>query len=78
MVKMFYDSDCNLSCSTARPLPSSALAPRVMPMPMNLHDSGVNVVVGLRPAQALRKPPALPVAPVMMEWRKRLLPAISS
>ena len=40
------------ACSTARPLPLSASAPRATLIPENLAESGVNVVVGLRKGSA--------------------------
>ena len=49
MVKMFYDSDCNLSLLDGKTVAIIGFGSQGHAHAENLHDSGVNVVVGLRP-----------------------------
>ncbi len=49
MVKMYYDSDCNLSLLDGKTVAILGFGSQGHAHAMNLHDSGVNVVVGLRP-----------------------------
>ena len=52
MVKMFYDSDCNLSLLDGKTVAIIGFGSQGHAHAENLHDSGVNVVVGLRPGSA--------------------------
>lgn len=49
MVKMYYDSDCNLSLLEGKTVAILGFGSQGHAHAMNLHDSGVKVVVGLRP-----------------------------
>ncbi|MGE4548867.1 MAG: ketol-acid reductoisomerase [Intestinibacillus sp.] len=49
MVKMYYDSDCNLSLLDGKTVAVIGFGSQGHAHAENLHDSGVNVVVGLRP-----------------------------
>ena len=49
MVKMYYDSDCNLSLLDGKTVAILGFGSQGHAHAMNLHDSGVKVVVGLRP-----------------------------
>ena len=49
MVKMYYDSDCNLSLLDGKTVAIIGFGSQGHAHAENLHDSGVNVVVGLRP-----------------------------
>ena len=49
MVTMYYDSDCNLSLLDGKTVAILGFGSQGHAHAMNLHDSGVNVVVGLRP-----------------------------
>ena len=49
MVKMYYDSDCNLSLLDGKTVAIIGFGSQGHAHAMNLKDSGVNVVVGLRP-----------------------------
>ena len=49
MVKMFYDADCNLSLLDGKTVAIIGFGSQGHAHAENLHDSGVNVVVGLRP-----------------------------
>ena len=49
MVKMFYDSDCNLSILDGKTVAIIGFGSQGHAHAMNLKDSGVHVVVGLRP-----------------------------
>ena len=49
MVKMFYDADCNLSLLDGKTVAILGFGSQGHAHAMNLHDSGVKVVVGLRP-----------------------------
>ena len=49
MVKMYYDSDCNLSMLDGKTVAIIGFGSQGHAHAMNLKDSGVNVVVGLRP-----------------------------
>ena len=49
MVKMFYDADCNLSLLDGKTVAIIGFGSQGHAHAMNLKDSGVNVVVGLRP-----------------------------
>ena len=48
MVKMYYDSDCNLSLLDGKTVAIIGFGSQGHAHAENLHDSGVNVVVGLR------------------------------
>lgn len=47
MVKMYYDSDCNLSLLDGKTVAIIGFGSQGHAHAENLHDSGVNVVVGL-------------------------------
>ncbi|MGM9649859.1 MAG: ketol-acid reductoisomerase [Butyricicoccaceae bacterium] len=49
MVNMYYDSDCNLSVLDGKTVAIIGFGSQGHAHALNLHDSGVNVVVGLRP-----------------------------
>ncbi len=49
MVKMYYDADCNLSLLEGKTVAILGFGSQGHAHAMNLHDSGVKVVVGLRP-----------------------------
>jgi len=49
MVKMFYDADCNLSLLDGKTVAILGFGSQGHAHAMNLKDSGVNVIVGLRP-----------------------------
>ena len=49
MVKMYYDSDCNLGVLDGKTVAIIGFGSQGHAHAENLHDSGVNVVVGLRP-----------------------------
>ncbi|MBS5165710.1 MAG: ketol-acid reductoisomerase [Butyricicoccus pullicaecorum] len=49
MVKMYYDADCNLSLLDGKTVAILGFGSQGHAHAMNLHDSGVKVVVGLRP-----------------------------
>lgn len=49
MVKMYYDSDCNLDCLKGKTIAIIGFGSQGHAHAMNLHDSGMDVVVGLRP-----------------------------
>lgn len=49
MVKMYYDSDCNLSLLNGKTVAILGFGSQGHAHAMNLNDSGVKVVVGLRP-----------------------------
>ena len=49
MVKMYYDSDCNLSLLDGKTVAILGFGSQGHAHAMNLKDSGVHVVVGLRP-----------------------------
>ena len=49
MVRMYYDSDCNLSLLDGKTVAILGFGSQGHAHAMNLHDSGVKVVVGLRP-----------------------------
>ena len=49
MVKMYYDSDCNLSLLDGKTVAIIGFGSQGHAHAMNLKDSGVHVVVGLRP-----------------------------
>lgn len=49
MVKMYYDSDCNLSLLDGKTVAIIGFGSQGHAHAQNLHDSGVKVVVGLRP-----------------------------
>ncbi|MGM9613689.1 MAG: ketol-acid reductoisomerase, partial [Butyricicoccus sp.] len=55
MVKMYYDSDCNLSLLDGKTVAIIGFGSQGHAHAMNLHDSGVNVVVGLRPGSKHEK-----------------------
>ena len=55
MVKMFYDADCNLSLLDGKTVAILGFGSQGHAHAMNLHDSGVNVVVGLRPGSKHEK-----------------------
>ena len=55
MVKMFYDSDCNLSLLDGKTVAILGFGSQGHAHAMNLKDSGVNVVVGLRPGSKHEK-----------------------
>ena len=55
MVKMYYDSDCNLSLLDGKTVAILGFGSQGHAHAMNLHDSGVNVVVGLRPGSKHEK-----------------------
>ncbi len=49
MVNMYYDADCNLSMLDGKTVAILGFGSQGHAHAMNLHDSGVDVVVGLRP-----------------------------
>lgn len=49
MVKMYYDSDCNLEYLKGKTIAIIGFGSQGHAHAMNLHDSGMDVVVGLRP-----------------------------
>lgn len=49
MVNMYYDADCNLSVLDGKTVAILGFGSQGHAHAMNLHDSGVDVVVGLRP-----------------------------
>ena len=49
MVKVYYDSDCNLSLLDGKTVAVIGFGSQGHAHAMNLNESGVNVVVGLRP-----------------------------
>ena len=55
MVKMFYDADCNLSLLDGKTVAIIGFGSQGHAHAMNLKDSGVHVVVGLRPAPSTRR-----------------------
>ena len=55
MVKMFYDADCNLSLLDGKPVAIIGFGSQGHAHAMNLKDSGVHVVVGLRPGSKHEK-----------------------
>ena len=55
MVKMYYDSDCNLSLLDGKTVAILGFGSQGHAHAMNLKDSGVNVVVGLRPGSKHEK-----------------------
>ena len=55
MVKMYYDSDCNLSLLDGKTVAIIGFGSQGHAHAENLHDSGVNVVVGLRPGMRPRR-----------------------
>lgn len=55
MVKMFYDADCNLSLLDGKTVAIIGFGSQGHAHAMNLKDSGVNVVVGLRPGSKHEK-----------------------
>ena len=55
MVKMFYDADCNLSLLDGKTVAILGFGSQGHAHAMNLHDSGVNVVVGLRAPSTKRR-----------------------
>ncbi len=55
MVKMFYDSDCNLGILDGKTVAIIGFGSQGHAHAMNLHDSGVKVVVGLRPGSQHEK-----------------------
>ena len=54
MVKMYYDSDCNLDLLKGKTVAIIGYGSQGHAHAQNLKDSGVNVVVGLRPGSASR------------------------
>lgn len=52
MVKMYYDADCNLSLLDGKTVAILGFGSQGHAHAMNLHDSGVKVVVGLRPGSS--------------------------
>lgn len=52
MVKVYYDSDCNLSLLDGKTVAVIGFGSQGHAHAINLHESGVNVVVGLRPGSA--------------------------
>ena len=55
MVKMYYDSDCNLGVLYGKTVAIIGFGSQGHAHAENLHDSGVNVVVGLRPGSKHEK-----------------------
>ena len=55
MVKMYYDADCNLSLLDGKTVAIIGFGSQGHAHAMNLKDSGVNVVVGLRPGSKHEK-----------------------
>ena len=55
MVKMFYDADCNLSLLDGKTVAIIGFGSQGHAHAMNLKDSGVHVVVGLRPGSKHEK-----------------------
>ena len=52
MVKMYYDADCNLDVLKGKTVAIIGYGSQGHAHAQNLKDSGVNVVVGLRPNSA--------------------------
>lgn len=52
MVKMYYDQDCNLAVLDGKTVAIIGFGSQGHAHAENLHDSGVNVVVGLRPGSS--------------------------
>ena len=52
MIKKYYDQDCNLSLLDGKTVAIIGFGSQGHAHAMNLHESGVNVVVGLRPGSA--------------------------
>ena len=48
MIKKYYDQDCNLGLFDGKTVAIIGFGSQGHAHAMNLHDSGVNVVVGLR------------------------------
>ena len=61
MVKMFYDSDCNLSLLDGKTVAIIGFGSQGHAHAVNLHDSGVHVVVGLSRAPSTKQRRRLPV-----------------
>jgi len=55
MAKMYYDSDCNLGLLKGKTVAIIGYGSQGHAHAQNLHDSGVNVVVGLRPTSDRRQ-----------------------
>ena len=55
MVRMFYDADCNLSLLDGKTVAIIGFGSQGHAHAMNLKDSGVHVVVGLRPGSKHEK-----------------------
>lgn len=55
MAKMYYDSDCNLGLLKGKTVAIIGYGSQGHAHAQNLHDSGVNVVVGLTPTSEKRK-----------------------
>lgn len=52
MIKKYYDQDCNLGLLDGKTVAIIGFGSQGHAHAMNLHESGVNVVVGLRPGSA--------------------------
>ena len=52
MIKKYYDQDCNLGLLDGKTVAILGFGSQGHAHAMNLHESGVNVVVGLRPGSA--------------------------
>ncbi|MCX8131208.1 MAG: ketol-acid reductoisomerase [Clostridia bacterium] len=55
MAKMYYDSDCNLGLLKGKTVAIIGYGSQGHAHAQNLHDSGVNVIVGLHPASEKRQ-----------------------
>ena len=51
MIQKYYDTDCNLSLLDNKTVAIIGYGSQGHAHALNLHESGVNVVVGLRPGQ---------------------------
>ena len=55
MIKKYYDQDCNLGMLDGKTVAIIGFGSQGHAHAMNLHESGVDVVVGLRPGSAHTK-----------------------
>ena len=60
MVKMYYDSDCNLSLLDGKTVAIIGFGSQGHAHAENLHDSGVNVVISLRSGSSTKQRRRLP------------------
>ena len=61
MVKVFYDSDCDLSMLDGKTVAVIGFGSQGHAHAENLHESGVNVVVVCAPVPGMRRRPRTPV-----------------